>query len=48
MNIAFYIDEMNLRSSQSNFSLAINNKKILKNNSIIFYKKKITETIKSN
>ena len=41
MNIAFYIDEMNLRGvANQTFLLAINNKKILKNNSIIFYNKK--------
>ena len=41
MNIAFYIDEMNLRGvANQTFLLAINNKKILKNNSIIFYNQK--------
>lgn len=41
MNIAFYIDEMNLRGvANQTFLLAVNNKKILKNNSIIFYNQK--------
>ena len=41
MNIAFYVDEMNLRGvANSTFQFAIQNKKILKNNSIIFYNKK--------
>ena len=41
MNVAFYIDEMNLRGvANSTFQFAIQNKKILKNNSIIFYNKK--------
>ena len=40
MNIAFYIDEMNFRGVQNQtFQLAFYNKKILKNNSIIFYNK---------
>ena len=38
MNIAFYIDEMNYRGvANQTFQLALNNKKILRNNSIIFY-----------
>tara|TARA_X000000950_G_C13883886_1_gene648052 strand:- start:967 stop:2079 length:1113 start_codon:yes stop_codon:yes gene_type:complete len=41
MNIAFYIDEMNLRGvANSTYQYAYYNKKILKNNSIIFYNKK--------
>ena len=41
MNIAFYIDEMNLRGvANQTFLLAVNNKTILKNNSIIFYNQK--------
>ena len=41
MNIAFYIDEMNLRGvSNSTFNYAKFNKKILKNKSFIFYNKK--------
>lgn len=41
MNIAFYINEMNLRGvANQTFLLAVNNKKILKNNSIIFYNQK--------
>ena len=41
MNIAFYIDEMNFRGvANQTFLLAVNNKKILKNNSIIFYNQK--------
>jgi hypothetical protein len=41
MNIAFYIDEMNFRGvANSTYEYALNNKKILKNNSIIFYNKK--------
>jgi len=41
MNIGFYIDEMNLRGvANSTYSYALNNKNILKNNSIIFYNKK--------
>ena len=40
MNIAFYVDEMNFRGvANSTYSYAINNKKILKNKSIIFYNK---------
>ena len=36
MNIAFYIDEMNLRGvANSTYQYAINTKKILKNKSII-------------
>ena len=38
MNIGFYIDEMNLRGvANSTYSYADNNKKILKNKSIIFF-----------
>ena len=41
MNVAFYIDEMNYRGvANSTYIYAINNKKILKNKSIIFYNKK--------
>ena len=41
MNIGFYIDEMNFRGvANSTYSYALNNKNILKNNSIIFYNKK--------
>ena len=41
MNIAFYIDEMNFRGvANQTFLLALNNKKILKNNSIVFYNQK--------
>ena len=41
MNIAFYIDEMNYRGvANQTFQLALNNKKILRNNSIIFYNKR--------
>jgi len=41
MNIGFYIDEMNVRGvANSTYSYALNNKKILKNKSIIFYNKK--------
>ena len=41
MNIAFYIDEMNLRGvANSTFNYAKYNRKILKNNSYIFYNKK--------
>ena len=41
MNIAFYIDEMNLRGiANSTYLYAFYNIKILKNNSIIFYNKK--------
>ena len=41
MNIAFYLDEMNYRGvANQTFQLALNNKKILKNKSIIFYNKK--------
>ena len=41
MNIAFYIDEMNYRGvANSTFLYAFYNKKILKNNSIIFFNKK--------
>ena len=40
MNIGFYIDEMNYRGvANSTFQFALNNEKILKNNSIIFYEK---------
>ena len=42
MNIGFYIDEMNYRGvANSTFQLFLNNEKILKNKSIIFYEKKI-------
>ena len=41
MNIAFYIDEMNYRGvANSTYQFALQNQKILKNNSIIFYNKK--------
>ena len=41
MNIAFYIDEMNYRGvANSTYQFAFQNKKILKNKSIIFYNKK--------
>ncbi|MBA1339041.1 MAG: hypothetical protein FD550_000460 [Pelagibacterales bacterium] len=41
MNIAFYIDEMNLRGvANSTFEYAKYNRKILKNSSFIFYNKK--------
>ncbi len=41
MNIAFYLDEMNFRGvANSTYLYALNNKKILKNKSIIFYNKK--------
>ena len=41
MNIAFYVDEMNLRGvANSTYQFAYQNKKILKNRSIIFYNKK--------
>ncbi len=41
MNIGFYIDEMNFRGvANSTYSYALNNKKLLKNKSIIFYNKK--------
>ena len=41
MNIAFYIDEMNLRGiSNSTYLYAYYNEKILKNKSIIFYNQK--------
>lgn len=41
MNIAFYIDAMNYRGmANSTFQYAFYNKKILKNNSIIFYNNK--------
>ena len=41
MNIAFYIDEMNFRGiANSTYQYALNNQKILKNKSIIFYNKK--------
>lgn len=41
MNIGFYIDEMNVRGvANSTYSYALNNKKILKNKSVIFYNKK--------
>jgi len=51
MNVAFYIDEMNLRGvAKSTYEYAINNKKILKNKSIIFYNLKnfrnLSEVIK--
>ena len=51
MNVAFYIDEMNLRGvAKSSYEYAINNKKILKNKSIIFYNLKnfrnLSEVIK--
>ena len=40
MNIAFYIDEMNFRGvANSTYEYALNNEKILKNKSIIFYNK---------
>jgi hypothetical protein len=38
MNIAFYINEMNFRGvAKSSYEYAVNNQKILKNKSIIFY-----------
>ena len=41
MNIGFYIDEMNVRGvANSTYLYALNNKTILKNQSIIFYNKK--------
>ena len=41
MNIGFYIDEMNLRGvANSTYQFAYQNKKNLKNRSIIFYNKK--------
>ena len=41
MNIAFYVDEMNYRGvANSTYQFAFQNKKILKNKSIIFYNKK--------
>ena len=41
MNIAFYVDEMNYRGiATSTFQFAYHNKKILKNNSIIFFNSK--------
>ncbi len=41
MNIAFYVDEMNYRGvANQTFKLAFNNRKILRNKSIIFYNKK--------
>lgn len=41
MNIAFYVDEMNYRGvANQTFQLALNNKRILGNKSIIFYNKK--------
>ena len=41
MNIAFYVDEMNYRGvANSTFQYALQNQKILKNKSIIFYNKK--------
>ena len=44
MQIAFYIDEMNLRGvANSTFKYAFYNEKILNNKSIIFYNKKNTE-----
>ena len=40
MNIAFYIDEMNFRGvANSTYEYALNNIKILKNSSRIFYNK---------
>lgn len=40
INIAFYIDELNYRGvANSTYLFALNNKKILKNRSIIFYNK---------
>jgi len=41
MNVAFYIDEMNFRGvANSTYQYALNNEKILKNKSIIFYNNK--------
>ena len=41
MIIAFYVDEMNLRGvAKSTYQFAYQNKKILKNKSIIFYNKR--------
>ena len=40
MNVAFYIDEMNFRGiANSTYDYALQNKLLLKNNSIIFYNK---------
>ena len=47
MNIAFYIDEMNFRGiANSTYQYALNNQKILKNKSIIFYNKKNSDNKK--
>ena len=44
MNVAFYIEEMNFRGvANSTYSYALNNSKILKNKSIIFFNKKNTQ-----
>ena len=41
MNIAFYVDEMNFRGvANSTYQFALQNQKILRNKSIIFYNKK--------
>ena len=41
MNVAFYIDEMNFRGiANSTYDYALQNKLLLKNNSIIFYNKR--------
>lgn len=48
MNIAFYIDEMNLRGvANSTYKYAHYNEKILKNKSLIFYNKKNHRNIKT-
>lgn len=40
MVIAFYIDEMNFRGvANSTYNFALNNEKILKNRSLIFFNK---------
>ena len=47
MIIAFYLDELNFRGvANSTFQYALNNQKILKNKSIIFYNKKNPRNIK--
>ena len=44
MNVGFYIEEMNFRGvANSTYSYALNNTKILKNKSIIFFNKKNTQ-----
>ena len=47
MNVGFYIEEMNYRGvANSTYSYALNNSKILKNKSIIFFNKKNTQNKK--